>query len=248
MFQYSVISELKVEIVKRKMSEGGRGNGQGARDEAFTLVEVPAVSKRGFTLVELLVVIAIVGILAAILFPAINQAIKRAEITRAKQEMSHIIAAVKAYYAEYSKMPTPDNNGYPDRSFGDKKMVADAKQQNVVMNILRSVDAAGNVGLTNNPRRIVFLDVPESSLSGTDRLGLVYDQSEGYYLDPWGNPYIICMDTDYDNQTFFSFLQSPPAPAQGIWKRGATVAVCSYGPGPYDRTNSFLIMPEGVEF
>lgn len=216
------------------MSEGKEGKRQGARDNAFTLV-------------ELLVVIAIVGILAAILFPAINQGIKRAEITRARQEMNHIVAAIKAYYAEYSKMPTPDTNGYPDWTFGGKEMVAVAKQQNVVMNILRCIDAQGNVGLTNNPRRIVFLDVPESSLSGQDKSGLNYIQSEGYYLDPWGNPYIICMDTDYDNQTYFSRLQAPPAPAQGIWKRGTTVSVCSYGPGPYTTTNGFMIVPEGVE-
>jgi len=205
----------------------------------------------GFTLVELLVVIAIVAILAAILFPAINQGIKRAEITRAKQEMNHIIAAVKAYYAEYSKMPTPDTNGYPDWTFGGKEMLNrknNAKQQNVVINILRGIDAQGNANHTNNPRRIAFLDVPESSLSGRDKINLNYIQSEGYYLDPWGEPYIICLDTDYDSQTFFSDLASPPAPAQGIWKRGTTVSVCSYGPGPYDSTNSFLIVPEGAEY
>ena len=225
------------------MSEGKKGKGAEARGQ-----RPDARNADGFTLVELLVVIAIVAILAAILFPAINQGIKRAEITRAKQEMNHIIAAVKAYYAEYSKMPTPDTNGYPDWTFGDKRMVAVAKQQNVVINILRGIDAQGNVNHTNNPRRIAFLDVPESSLSGTDRVNLNYIQSEGYYLDPWGNPYIICMDTDYDSQTYFSRLDAPPAPAQGIWKRGTTVSVCSYGPGPYDTTNGFLIMPEGVEY
>ncbi len=220
------------------MSEGKEGKRQGARDNAFTLV-------------ELLVVIAIVGILAAILFPAINQGIKRAEITRARQEMNHIVAAIKAYYAEYSKMPTPDGNGWPDIDYGGKDIVAVAKQQNVVMNILRSVDAQGNVGLTNNPRRIVFLDVPESSLSGTDYRNLRYDKEEGYYLDPWGNPYVICMDTDYDNQCYFSKMPSPPAPSRpdgkGWWKRGVSVAVCSYGPGPYTTTNGFMMVPEGIE-
>lgn len=59
-----------------------------------------------FTLVEMLVVIAIIGILASMIlavFPAIK---KKAQITKSKQEIQNIVAAIYSYEHDYSQFPS----------------------------------------------------------------------------------------------------------------------------------------------
>jgi prepilin-type N-terminal cleavage/methylation domain-containing protein len=67
--------------------------------------------RRGFTLIELLVVIAIIGILAAILIPAIGSVRERAKVTQSTSNLRQIGAAMNLYANE-------NNNKFPPmRSF-----------------------------------------------------------------------------------------------------------------------------------
>lgn len=180
--------------------------------------------RAAFTLIELLVVIAIIAIIAALLLPAVGSAMVRAEKARAQTELSQIVAAIKAYYGDYGKMPVAfGSNGFADRTYGAKNKV---DKQNVVMNILRAKD---NVA---NPRSVTFLDVPKESMEGTDKSGSSYVEADGYFLDPWGNPYVISMDTDFSGSTSFTGLDSPSAPATSLGATSFIAAVVSYGPDP----------------
>ena len=188
-------------------------------------------AKTGFTLIELLVVIAIIAIIAALLLPAVSSAMSRAEKARAQTELAQIVAAIKAYYGDYGKMPlAPGDNGQADKTYGGKSA---ANKHNVVLDILRAKD---NVA---NPKVIVYLDVPKESMEGTDKSGNTYTETDGYFLDPWGNPYVIGMDANFDGATAFLTLDVPPAPSASMTATSIVAAAISYGPEPAS-TKSFM--------
>jgi prepilin-type N-terminal cleavage/methylation domain-containing protein len=69
---------------------------------------------RGFTLVELLVVIAIIGILVALLLPAINAARAAAQRNACTNNIRQLAIAVNNYMDSYKKMPNLCREGQGD--------------------------------------------------------------------------------------------------------------------------------------
>ena len=115
------------------------------------LLEKPRRLLAAFTLIELLVVISIIGLLAGLAVPAINGALKSAKKSEVAAVAQSIRTAVIAYNSEYGTWPT--NN-----------VTASGTAFTTDNNFLGMMTTTTN---TNNPRGIIFLEVPSKFTNAT---------------------------------------------------------------------------------
>lgn len=161
---------------------------------------------RGFTLIELLVVIVIIGLLAAIIIPSIQGAMRSAKNARAMSQITALDGAIKRFYAEHGKMPTPKGENFNPDNDGIYHTANNGLQQSEIVRILLNLDDDWGPE-ERNTKQMSFLDLdPKSVLDQYGdpcqtevqmRAALEAGQP---VLDPWGKPYGILMDLNMDDK------------------------------------------------
>jgi prepilin-type N-terminal cleavage/methylation domain-containing protein/prepilin-type processing-associated H-X9-DG protein len=150
--------------------------------------------RRGFTLVELLVVIAIIGILVALLLPAVQSAREAARRTSCQNNLKQIALACHNYHDQLGKLPPASTNPTLAGSSGFAAILPHLEQSNLYTLYDFSQGNSSPVNLAAVSQRIptylcpsnVFArPVPISGCDANDRAPGTYAFSTGA-LDPWG--------------------------------------------------------------
>lgn len=150
-------------------------------------------ARSAFTLIELLTVIAIIVVLMGLLFPAITAVKEQAKKTQAKNDLTQIVNAIRAFYTEYGQYPCGAQTGADANDY----VAADDNTQNILMDVLRVPSATNGNVTTYNPRQVVFVDAPVAKDPVNPKNGI---GGSGRWYDPWGNAYRVKIDNNYNNQ------------------------------------------------
>ena len=216
--------------------------------------------RAGFTLIELLVVIAIIGILAGMLLPVLATVKQKAKIAHAKTDEQGLVTAIQGYDSIYGRLPvsaTAQAAASPDFTYGGTFQTSAgpwpssvpsnyATNNSEVIAILMNLTSypgtatpTVNSNYVKNPQQHVFLAAKMSGDTSSPGVG-----TDLIYRDPWGNPYVISMDLNYNEMCVDAFygkntvsagglnglIQDSSATAPDNWAFRGKVMVWSAGP------------------
>ena len=162
-----------------------------------------STTRRGFTLVELLVVIAIIGVLVALLLPAIQAAREAARRTQCSNQLRQLGLAFQNHHDSHQHLPTGgwwyQWLGYPEYGFGKEQ------PGGWMYNILPYIEQANlhdlGRGLTGTARLEATKQRVETPFEGLNcpsrRSTNVYSYQGTGKTFNYTNPFERCSKTDY---------------------------------------------------
>ena len=167
------------------------------------------MKKNGFTVVELLVVMVIIAFLAGLLLPAIRKSRSKAMIDKARAEMANlasIMTMVKmdtGYYVRLADLDVPDITATTVYAYYDTANSGDSTDVEVDLStVISSTNKWDGPYITYQPKATYSSDngsLPSDPLNlWTDLVRLA---PIGTPIDPWGHPYLIAYDYDYNTNT-----------------------------------------------
>lgn len=187
---------------------------------------------------ELLVVISIIAVLAGLIIPAVTKAKVRASVVRAQQEANQFANAINQYYQTYKIYPASKDvrtkgvsAQFPDFTYGTYQTVNQGRgpTSTVEMPTLRTNNSEltailmdftdWNTKKRGNPYNSQgqqMLNAKMASDAKSPGIGI-----DGVYRDPWGNPYIVSLDLNYDGSTR-DLIYSQTGVAAGPTGKGLT--------------------------
>ena len=156
-------------------------------------------SQGAFTLVELLVVIAIIGILASLSLVVISRVREHARIAEAKREINALKNAITEYHSDTGRYPVSDAvvkmAGTGDFTY-DGTVMNNSEVIAVLMDREHYMDGTPTINLghlKNTKQKFYLSSVPMADSTNYPGLG-----PDLVFRDPWGSPYIISLDLNYD--------------------------------------------------
>ncbi len=171
-------------------------------------MQSPPKSSRGFTLIELLVVIAIIGVLVALLLPAVQQAREAARRSQCSNNLKQIGLALHNYISTHGVMPPGRINSHiahKGNCWGAfAQMLPQFDQQNVYnsfnFNLAPDANADGSTNMENSTGYRSFIQT------------LLCPSDSSAVLIPAGSGLFATHNYNMNTGSGYSVVQTPIAP------------------------------------
>jgi hypothetical protein len=161
---------------------------------------------------ELLFLLSILLLVLSIALPVAISWRNHERAVVAYSELHHLVHAADLFHREYQVWPVPDASGRTDVRFGPNRANGD------VLRILKAESGPGNEEHRANPQQIDFLLLAGKAAAATS----FRTSASGDVLDPWGTPYHMVFDANYDNIVAIPESILPDVVGEGVvmWSSG----------------------------